>query len=88
MIENEYTIVNIREYHLDNDAVLAYSATLVSKATGKRMDVELSENAQGIAAYNRATDVLYPLVTEKKHIKDLGEGEVVEIIVAVPRTDL
>lgn len=88
MIENEYIIVDILEHRLNNGAELAYSATLVSKATGKQMKVELSENAQGIVAYNRRTDMLYPLATEKKHIADLSNGEYVEILVAVPKTDI
>ena len=87
MFENEYLITDILEHHLDNDSVVGYSATLISKETGHRMNVELSENLQGISAYYRKNDVLYPLVTGKKHIKELQNGESVEVEIAVVRTD-
>jgi len=59
MNETKFTIENLLEHHLNNDTELAYSATLVSKDTGKSINVELSENAQGIVAYNRRTDMLW-----------------------------
>lgn len=83
----EYEIVDILEHHLNNDAIMGYSATLVNKETGKRMDVELSENNQGVFAYCWKNDILYPLVTDKKHIADLQNNEQVEIEIAIERTD-
>lgn len=82
-----FIITKLSEHHLDNNSKVAYSAILINESNGKQIEVELAEGAQGIVAYCPKNDVLYPLITEKKRILDLRDGEEVDIEAAIVRTD-